>query len=34
MKIAIVCANGKNDTRWTYISPAVDFQADGRHTGE
>jgi hypothetical protein len=24
----------KNDTRWTYISPAVDFQADGRHTGE
>lgn len=24
----------RNDTRWTYISPAADFQADGRHTGE
>ena len=25
---------GRNDVRWTYISPAADFQADGERTGE
>ena len=25
---------GRNDVRWTYISPAADFQADGEKTGE
>lgn len=24
----------RNDVRWTYISPAGDFQADGKRTGE
>ena len=25
---------GRNDVRWTYISPAGDFQAEGERTGE
>ena len=25
---------GRNDVRWTYVSPAGDFQADGERTGE
>lgn len=25
---------GRNDVRWTYVSPAADFQADGERTGE
>lgn len=25
---------GRNDVRWTFISPAGDFQADGERTGE
>ena len=24
----------RDDVRWTYISPAGDFQAEGEHTGE
>lgn len=52
MKVAVICANGKegrlasamsealdqlrarNDVKWTYISPACDFQADGPRTGK
>jgi len=25
---------GRDDVRWTYVSPAGDFQADGERTGE
>lgn len=39
MKIAVVCANGKaldelrerSDVRWTFVSPAADFQTEGEH---
>jgi len=40
MGVAIATANGleeirkHDDVRWTYISPACDFQADGERTGE
>lgn len=41
MKIAVVAANAKaltelrerKDVKWTYISPAGDFQADGERSG-
>ena len=25
---------GREDVRWTYVSPAADFQADGARTGK
>ena len=31
---ALKLLRGRNDVRWTYISPAADYQADGTRTGE
>ena len=31
---ALKLLRGRNDFRWTYISPAADYQADGVRTGE
>lgn len=31
---ALKLLRGRNDVRWTYISPAGDFQAEGARTGE
>ena len=31
---ALKLLRGRNDVRWTYISPAADYQADGARTGE
>ena len=34
MAAALAELRKRNDVRWTYISPACDFQADGERTGE
>ncbi len=34
MGAALAELRKRNDVRWTYISPACDFQADGERTGE
>ena len=31
---ALKLLRGRNDVRWTYISPAAEYQADGARTGE
>lgn len=31
---ALVALRKRNDVRWTYLSPACDFQADGERTGK
>lgn len=31
---ALKLLRGRNDVRWTYLSPAGDFQAEGERTGE
>lgn len=31
---ALAMLRGRKDVRWTYISPAADFQADGARTGK
>lgn len=31
---ALKLLRGRNDVKWTYISPAADYQADGARTGE
>jgi len=33
-KDALEMLRGRDDVRWTYVSPAGDFQADGERTGE
>ena len=31
---ALDALRGYDDVKWTYVSPAIDFQADGERTGE
>lgn len=33
MAEALTDLHKRNDMRWTYLSPAADFQADGERTG-
>ncbi len=34
MAKALIELRGRNDVKWTYISPAGDFQAEGKRTGK
>ncbi len=34
MGAALPQLRGRDDVKWTYLSPAADFQADGERTGK
>lgn len=34
MSLALEALRERDDVRWTYLSPAADFVADGERTGE